>query len=280
MATGTRGTFIREGLRTAVSVTAYPFLKGFVGIRNGVTYVSGFIFAYGAPEKELIALRDETVELKARVAQQGELLQENDRLRTMLQFVRSRPRYTVAPANILENFRGVLMVDRGALHKIGESMCVVTDEGIVGMVTQVDPLSASVVTLHNAECKIGAMIQRNRVRGVVHGSDSELSRYCTMNYIDMKDDVKPGDVVVTSPESLFPAGYPIGRVMAVHDENLLWKTADVMPIVDPYRLDEVFLLMRSTMSPDELAGKTETETVTPLAVSPPDERTLQERYAP
>ena len=71
------------------------------------------------------------------------------------------------------------------------------------------------------------MVERNRLRaydGVVHASRSDLTRLCTMEYIDIKDNVRIGDVVVTSPESLFPTGYLIGRVVAVHDSGTLWKT--------------------------------------------------------
>ena len=100
-----------------------------------------------------------------------------------------------------------------------------------------------------------------------------------MNYIDMKDDVQVGDAVVTSPESIFPTGLAIGRVVAVHDTGTLWKTADVEPAVDPYRLDEVFILRHAVADENELAANAEQK--------PPEQKTeqqdslsLQQQYAP
>ena len=123
-------------------------------------------------------------------------------------------------------------------------------------------------------------IDRNRVRGIVHGTGSDLSRYATMKYIDMKDDVRENDLVVTSPESVFPTGYPIGRVVNVDDTGSLWKTADIELAVDPYRLDEVFLLRQAVTPVEELAGPAPEEPAQSVAPTTPDKRTLQDRYAP
>lgn len=283
MATGTRAAFIRNGIRTAVSVTAYPFLKVLTATERGAHYVSGLVFSYDASRKEADALRRQLGELQQHAAQRTELIQENRRLRGMIQFVRSQPQFTLEPVEVkaIENFKGILMVDRGSLHGIRPSTCAVTEDGIVGLVIQVDPVTSNVVTLYNPNCWIGAMIARNRVRGVVQGSSSDLSLYCSMNFIDMKDEVRVGDQVVASPESsIFPPGYPIGKVVAVHDTKSLWKSADVEPAVDPYRLDELFILQRAAASAEEMAGPPPGDETVAAGPAIPDKRTLQERYAP
>ena len=273
-------------------MTAYPFLEAFTGIRNGSNYVLGLVFSYDAAHEEAREARRLLSEMMTRTAQRGELLAENERLQRMANFVRSEPRLTLEPARAIVNcFKGIITIDQGTLHGVRDSVCVVTEDGIVGFVSRADLASSTVVTLYNADCRVGAMILRNRVRGVVYGNGSQLSRYCTMNYIDMKDDVREHDVVVTCPGSAFPAGYPIGTVVAVHAEpGSLWKSAEIMPAVDPYRLDEVFLLRREAPAPGELTGATPPSTTSTspasdlaaasVAPATPDKRTLQERYAP
>jgi len=264
-----------------VNVTSRPFLKALKGIQDGSDYVSGLVISYDASRGEAHALRRQLVEQMQFTAHRRELYAENQRLRRMINFVRREPRLILEPVDVIANFRGVLKIDRGSTHGIESSMCVLTEDGIVGLITEVDWTTATVVTLHNAGCKIGAMIRRNRVRGIVHGSGSDLSDICTIEYIDMKDAVRKGDEVVTSPESLFPSGRLIGLVVAVHDTGTLWKHADVAPAVDPYRVDEVFIIRRATSLLDELAGPEEPGDgvlFTPRTM--PDNRPLQERYAP
>ncbi|MCC6142187.1 MAG: hypothetical protein IT368_00115 [Candidatus Hydrogenedentes bacterium] len=108
-----------------------------------------------------------------------------------------------------------------------------------------------------------------------------------MEYIDLKDEVRVGDQVVTSPESLFPSGYPIGTVTAVHGTGTLWRTAEIDPAVDPYALDEVFVVTTYSSATEDLEGPPpeaveETVELEADAQPPPaaDMRTIQERFAP
>ena len=279
LATGTPGSLVHKAIRTVVSVATYPFLKTLNVIENGADYASGLVISYDASRTEAETAHRQLAEMMLRASQRNELIHENTRLRGMLNFVREEASLTLEPVEVLESFKGVVVIDRGTLHGIRESMCAVDQDGIVGLVTQTDPLSSGIVTLYHADCKVGAMIARNRVRGIVHGSSSELNPYCTMNYIDMKDEVQVGDSVVTSPESIFPAGFPIGRVVAVHETGSLWKTAEIEPAVDPYRLDEVFILRQTVAGEEELAGRPRQEPAD-QAQETKDDRSLQERYAP
>ena len=281
LASGTRAGFIQRGIRTFVTVTSHPFLKAMRGVKDASDYVTGLILDYDAAREEAQTMRTRFAELMQSTSQHHELRAENQRLRRMLHFVRNQPRLTLEPVDVIENFKGILKIDRGAIHGVEESMSVVTEDGIVGLVTEVDLTTATVVTLHNVDCKIGAMIRRNRVRGVVHGSGSDLSDICTMEYIDMKDEVCSGDEVVASPESQFPVGYPIGSVLAVRSTGALWQFAEVRPAVDPYRVDEVFLVRQATLSSKELAGPaTPVEAPGVRGHAVPDGLSIQGRLAP
>ena len=103
---------------------------------------------------------------------------------------------------------------------------------------------------------------------------------CTMKYIDMKDDVRVNDLVVSSPESMFPAGYTIGRVVKIDESGSLWKSAEIEPAVDIYSLDEVFIVRRAIAPAEELAGQQSEPAVVSVAPAVPDTRSYQDRYAP
>ena len=251
------------------------------GAEDVLDYGLNIIFSYDEAWEEARISRRYLADVMQRAARKDELLMENERLRRMMGFVRSRPSWTLEPAQVIAGFKGFVRIDRGSRQGVEPSMCVVTAHGIVGPVTQVDMATANVATLHNGDCRVAAMVARNRVRGMVHGSSNDLSRYCKMNYIDLHDDVRVGDLLVTSPESVFPAGYPIGRVRAVHEgSGSLWKYADVELLVDPYRLDEVFVLQRAVTPLEELAGSPAPSDIVSAAPRLPDTRSIQERYAP
>jgi len=282
LVTGAEAVFLRDTVRKAVSVTAYPFLVAMGGVQHATSYVTGLFSSYHDRQQEIDSLRLRLTEMSQNEAQRHELIQENQRLRQMLGFVSTERRFELDPVKVqvMESFKGIMMIDRGSIHGMKESMCAVTEDGIVGMVTRVDPTTSSVVTLQNADCKVGGMVVRNRVRGIVYGSGNELTHRCTMKYIDMKDDVRVNDLVVSSPESMFPTGYTIGRVVSVDDSGALWKSAEIEPAVDPYRLDEIFIVRRAIAPADELAGQAVQAPVPSVAPAVPDTRSYQERYAP
>ncbi len=278
---GTEAGPLQRGARRFISATAYPFLATKGGLENGTRYALDYFFNYDLLREDNAALREEVMTLKAAVVRRAELHHENERLRNMLAFVREEARLSLEPVKVIQSAEGMLWIDRGAIHGIEPSMCVVAQEGVVGVVVQVDDFTASVATIHHRDCKIGAMVRRNRLRaydGVIHPSGSDLTRVCTMEYIDMKDDVRVGDLVVTSPESLFPAGLTVGTVASVTGSGTLWKSAEIQPAVDVYRLDEVFVVRKSVPLPDELTGPP--VAVATRAPEPPDTRSIQERYAP
>lgn len=287
LASGTRADLLSRALTTGVSVVSYPFLKAMTAVGHGVSYTVGLLVYYNAMVAENTQLRHQQAVLLTETTDRAELIAQNRRLRAMLDFKREQPRLTLEPVEIVGGafeFGGNLIVDRGSVQGIREGMCVMTASGIVGRVTDVRPFVSSVATLQKADCKISAMIRRNRVRGMLHGSGSSLSAICTLDYIDIKDEVRVGDEVVTSPESQFPSGYPIGKVVAIHggeDSNVhaLLKTAEVEPAADLYHLDEVFIVLKDEPTVKELAGEsTAAKSAAPAASL--KIQTLQQRYAP
>lgn len=285
---GARAGFIADVVRKSVSVTAYPFVKSMDMASQGTDYVIGMVFNYDRYRGDNDSLRRELATMKAALANVREMRMKEARLEDMLRFARDEPRLALEPARVLETYKGILKIDRGSRHGITQSMAIIHEDGVVGIVIETDLLTATVATVHHVDCRIGAMVQRNRMKaydGIIHAGGSSLTLFCTMDYIDLKDDVRVGDLVVTSAESVFPSGYPVGMVTAIHESGALWKTAEIEPAVDPYRLDEVFVVLWSSARAEDLEGPLPPEPValnlgTSAAQAGPDTRSLQERFAP
>lgn len=287
LATGTPSDTVSESVHTAVSLVSHPFWKGLDTVGDGVDYVSGLLFSYHSAQSEARRLRHELYERLPQHAEVLEIRAENQRLREMLAFQREHPGLAMLPAEVvplpaevMSKSRGMLVLDRGSLHGVKEFMCVLTYDGVVGVVTRVEPTLCQVATLHHEDCKIGAMIVRNRVRGVVHGSGNLLTHICSMHYIDLKDEVRKGDQVVTCGGTVYPAGFPIGVVAATYEEGALQRTAELEPAADPYSADEVFIVLGAQLSAREMAASEPLGSPPSPAHAMPDDRPIPERYAP
>ncbi len=282
LASGTRGGTAGEGIRTVVGVTSMPFLVTVDRIEDGYEHVTGLIFSYGEIRVSTREMRQEIADQRQQIAEGEEMRAENDRLRMMLSFQRRNSRFTLMPAEVIQHANGILTIDRGSVHNLRESMCVISPKGIIGLITRVGPLTSNVVTLQSPDCKVDAMVKWNRVRGRVNGSSNDLSALCAMHYIDLKDEVREGDEIVTSPDSVFPSGYPIGVVVGVSQpqKGQLSLSVGVLPAADPFRVDEVFVLLSATMDWKELAANMASRSPAEGVSDLIDTETIQERLAP
>lgn len=278
LASDTRAAFLSGGVRTAMSIVAHPFWLVLHGVERATDYSTGLLFNYGAARREANELRTELTQLTVRVAERAELRAENERLRRMLAFERSEVRLAPVAARVISTrLDGTLIIDRGSMHDIEEGMGVITPDGVVGVVARVEPFNSSVFTLNHPQCKISALIERNRVASWVQGSGNLIEEVCDLVYIDMKHDVRRGDRVVTNGGSIFPRGYPIGTIVE-ENQGALLKSASVKPDADPYRVEEVFVVCRAQPAVEDLAGPAPESTL--AAPSMPDNRPEQEKYAP
>lgn len=185
--------------------------------------------------------------------------------------------------HVIGRFEGTLSIDQGWAQGVHEAMCAISPDGsIVGVVAKVERSQSFIYTLHHTDCRIGAIIKRNRAHGIVRGSGNDFSHICRMEYIDSGDEVLEGDQVVTSGGAVYPSGYPIGTVIGPpQGEGSLLMTALIKPAADPYRLDEVFLVERVQATEEELSG----EYAAPDHGEPPEgflpeTESIQERLAP
>jgi rod shape-determining protein MreC len=281
LASDTRANLVADGVRSVVSLIVYPFRFSIDVTRRATAYSTGLLFNYNAARHEADALRSELIAATAKAADRGELIAENDRLRKMLAFERAEQHLAPVAAEvsvISTRLDGTLVIDRGSFHGIKEGMGVITPSGVVGIVAKAEPFDSTVFTLNHPQCKISATVERSRVAGVVQGNGSLINEaICNLVYLDMKDDVRRGDKVITSGGSHFPRGYPIGTIVE-RDEGALLKAASIKPVADPYGAEEVFVVRRAQPAVEDLAGPAPEQAS--AAPTMPDIRPDQEKYAP
>jgi rod shape-determining protein MreC len=156
-------------------------------------------------------------------------------------------------------FRSVL-IDRGRTRDVRSGMPMVTDRGVVGLVTATSPHASRAMLILDRQSAVDGIVQRSRARGIVRGTGSGRLEFV---FVVRGDDVEVGDVVITSGVGgVYPKGLRVGEVTGIEvDEDRLLHTAVVEPAVDFERLEQVFVLLRrgpimELLHPDETGPTT------------------------
>lgn len=195
--------------------------------------------------RENVQLRDDIKTLNQSLATTGELLQENERLRRLLEMRKTVHEPTVTASVIGEDvapwFR-TLTIDRGSSSGVQEGMPVVAAGGVVGQTIKVTPTSSRVLLLTDHASGIAGLIQRSRARGVVKGRGESV---CSLEFTMRDEDVTVGDLVITSGVGgVFAKGMPIGTVTMVKKGQYgIFQTVTIKPAVNTAHLEEVLVVL-------------------------------------
>ncbi|CAG0988627.1 Cell shape-determining protein MreC [Geobacteraceae bacterium] len=191
-------------------------------------------------------LREAVKTLNSRVIENREAVRENERLRMLLDLKAIQRAPSVAAMVIGEDsspWFKTLVINRGSVDGLQEGMPVVAANGVVGQVVKVAAGSSRVLLLTDNASGIASVVQRSRARGVVKGKGGSL---CSLEFSLRDEDVKVGDVVVTSGiGGIFPKGLVVGEVtMVKKGEYGIFQTINVRPAVNMAKLEEVLVLLQ------------------------------------
>ena len=183
--------------------------------------------------------------LDKKLIDRTELMQENARLRRLLDFKTTAP-YRVIAARVIgrdpSNWVSVVIIDKGSASGIRKGLVCVTFLGLVGRVEEVSVSSSKVMLLSDPNMGVSAVSQRTRQEGLVSGS---LGGVLIMKYLPKDSDIKTQDVIITSEfTGVYPKGLLIGTVSRVGEEfSGLTRYAVIKPAVDFSALEELLIVM-------------------------------------
>lgn len=244
-----------NGVDRAILEVSAPIQYGATQLAQGV---SGILQEYmylvdvGRENDRLRAENDRLREANYRLQSEAS---ENRRLRRLLQ-LRDELRGSLLSAQVIGKevspfFRVMRVVlDRGDRDRVRSGMPVVTAEGLVGQIRRTFGRYADVLLTADKTSAIDVVVQRNGVRGMLRGMGSEESYACQLEQLAREDDVKPGDLVVTSGlGQRFPASILVGRITKVAKPQFgLYQEATVEPTVHFSRLEEVLIMTAGARS--------------------------------
>lgn len=160
-----------------------------------------------------------------------QLAEENNRLRNELEYLQSSadsavtaisynskhmPLYSYIPAEIIDNSinrqQNYIMLNAGSEQGVMPDMGVITEQGVVGIVTEVSRHHALVKSILNTEWKFNVRLKSAGDFGPMQWDGLNYKK-SVLSDIPQHSNVVKGDTVITSGYSrMFPQGIPIGIV--------------------------------------------------------------------
>ena len=240
---------------------------------NDVTNILGRLVSYPANSindfidsvNDLSNTYQENQSLKQKIntiheleVQLNELKRDNQKMKETLKLQDTLNDYTLVNATVIarnpDTWRDVITINKGSNDGIQPQMSVMSDNGLVGKVLDVNPTSARIALLSNADntlVRVAAMIQNEKepIYGTITGYD-EKTNMLVMSQIQATQDIKVGDKVVTSglggisPNSLY-----IGTVEEVAMDRFgLYKEVKIRPAADTNDVRYVTVVIRTSES--------------------------------
>ncbi len=140
---------------------------------------------------------------------------ENRRLRSLLGLPLPAGRGQTAPVISRQpaGWWHQLVLGEGSLAGLAAGQPVLAPGGLLGRLSSVTPSTATVTLLTDPTSRVGVWVPRTQSQGLLSGIGTSRP---LLRFIDKDPQVRPGDLVTTSPAStLLPANLPVGVIRAV-----------------------------------------------------------------
>jgi rod shape-determining protein MreC len=196
-------------------------------------------------EEENAGLRKRVDELQRERQKYREVLLENKRLRELLK-LRDEKQTFVAAAEVVgrggDRWSHILVIDKGRTDGVHKDMVAVTPMGLAGKVVSVSGSYSNLLPVTDINFSAAVRLEESRFEGVLSGTGG---RVCMLRYIPQDEDVKVGEVVVTSGlDRLFPPGIPAGYVSKVDKggRSGTFQYIEVTPFQEDSELEEAAIV--------------------------------------
>lgn len=231
-------------LRRSVLAVLFPLQRTVAGAADNVSGAWNSYLSLVGVREENRKLQGELSRITTEIQALREELYRAGRLEEFAQYQKSSGMKGL-PAQVIgespDPWVRTIIVDQGYRQGVGKGLAVVTAAGLVGRVIEVGPDTSVVRLIVDRASSVPVLVSRSRARALLEGENSGT---CQLKYLIRTEDVRDGDMIITSGLSgIFPRGIEVGTVSEIVRQNYgLYQYAKVLPRVPLARLEDVLIL--------------------------------------
>lgn len=195
--------------------------------------------------RENEALNAEVAHLQTQIIELQQQLGEFRILSALLDFARAYPEYQYVGASVIGRdpspFVKYIHINRGSDDGLRRGMPVVTQQGLVGRISQVTASAALVQLITDPSVTVNVRLEPTRAEAILSGS---ITGDIGLDLIPQAASIEPGELVLTSGlGGNYPPNILIGQVTGVRSQDYdLFQSASVQPVVDFSNLEIVLVI--------------------------------------
>ncbi|MEO7335313.1 MAG: rod shape-determining protein MreC [Caldimonas sp.] len=210
---------ITQPLRAVAAAALHPIERTLLVPIDAVSEARDYMMGLHTALVREESARAELVQQSEKAMRAEQLLQENKRLRELLEL---RPGLNVKSqaAQILyeapDPYSRKVVIDRGSSQGIALGSPVINEAGVLGQVTRVYLASSEVTLLIDKDAAIPVLNSRTYARSAAFGGTAALGASMELRFMAGNADVQIGDLLTTSGvDGVYPPGLPVAKVTAV-----------------------------------------------------------------
>ena len=240
--------------RDSMSLMRVWVVEIFVPAEKALTSIGTGTAKFWRNYVDLRGVRAQNVDLQAQVdrlrLEQVRLAEDSGQLRRLQSLLAFKEKFisqTVA-AQVIgtsgSEHSHVLYIDKGTGDGIKADMPVISPQGIIGKISKVFPGTSQVLEFNDATAGAGVMLERSRLRGVLHGTASGIPEIL---HVTADEKVEMGEPVVSSGgDQIYPRGLPIGTVSSVapDPEGGPFMVVQIKPAANLDKVEEVLVITK------------------------------------
>ncbi|MEE1280015.1 MAG: rod shape-determining protein MreC [Oscillospiraceae bacterium] len=261
-ASGNYASFSEAAIGTVVT----PVVKVSSAISDKVAGFFNMLLSAKDTQKENEELKKQLAEAYKGLGDLEKYKNENEQLKKFMEIKEHNPDYKMQSAMVIgrdsSSRFGSFTIDKGSLNSVSVNAPVITEAGLVGIVTHVGPTYSVVTTILDPEINVGAYNSRIQSTGVIGGT-SELyeSGKTKLRLLPRDTELLSGDIIETSGiGGVFPAGILIGTVDVIKAENSgVSMYAEINPIVDVMDVTDVMIITDFSVDENPIDSQDKTE---------------------
>ncbi|SHG88220.1 rod shape-determining protein MreC [Tepidibacter thalassicus] len=247
---------INNYLTGAILDVASPIQRGINKIFTITSENISGIINYRSNIKKVKLLSKENEELKKKIIdidlKRDELNSLRD-LKKSLNYISENYDKSYISASVVSkndgNWYTTFTVSAGKKDGVVKNSIVISGEGLVGKIYEVSNNYSKAISLLNNKSAVSfEVLRKGEYTGVISqnlsiDSSENFEGYLKGYLFDIKYEVVPGDIIVTSGIGIYPKGIPLGEVeKVIEDKNNLLKYIKVKPYVNFKKIDKVLII--------------------------------------